>query len=69
MIDLGLYIKWVNFSNIVHDELVIGYIDNKIETKENVGIYLEKAMSKAGRIFAKKVPHIGKAEIIKGWAH
>lgn len=69
MIKKGVYIKYVNFSNIIHDELIPHYVNNNIISKEEVGKILEESMEKAGRVFNKRVKHIGKAEISKEWAH
>ena len=69
MIEKGVYIKHVNFSNIVHDEKLIGFTENDMITKEEVGEILEQAMEAGGRVFNKRIIHIAKAEISKKWAH
>lgn len=69
LVEKGVYIKYVNFTNVVHDEIITHYQENDILAKEEVGAILEDSMKKGGAIFNKRVIHIGKAEIIKEWAH
>lgn len=69
LIESGEYMQGVSFMLNQHDEWICNYTDNKNISKEEVATIIEDSMSKAGGIFNKRVKHIGKAEIIKEWAH
>jgi hypothetical protein len=44
------------------------YKTNNVD-KEWCALQLEESMAKAGKVFNKRVVHIGKANISKEWAH
>lgn len=69
MIEAGIYIKYVNFSNIVHDEFIIGYTPNDKLTSGEVAKELEMSMEKGGKVFNKYVRHIGECHDGKEWVH
>jgi DNA polymerase I-like protein with 3'-5' exonuclease and polymerase domains len=69
LIKKGVYITNVNFSNMVHDEFVINYSPTKLALKEEIARDLELSMERGGKVFNKKVKHIGECNIGKDWAH